>query len=81
MRLKVKVTDNPYLKSATGREIKDWIWYNTHYDTKYTKVASKLMNGFNIFDEKYYMMVHCFDKTRIIEVEKRDEKYQIPCDD
>ena len=76
----MKLNDNPYLKSATGLEIKDWIWYNAHNKTKYTKVAEKLMNCFNLSDEKYYMMVHCVDKTRIIEVEERDKKYALPCD-
>ena len=77
----MKVTDNPYLRSATGLEVKDWIWYNANHDTKYTKIASRLMNKFNLSDEKFYMIVHCVDKTRIIEVPERGEKYQIPCDD
>ena len=77
----MKVTDNPYLKSATGLEIKDWVWYNANNDTKYTKTARKLMSCFNLSDDKCYMMVHCVDKVRIIEVEERDKKYALSCND
>ena len=76
----MKVTDNPYLKSATGLEVMDWIWYNATHKTKYTKIASKLMNKFNLREDKYYMIVHCVDKIRIIEVPERNARYEIPCD-
>ena len=77
----MNLKSNPYLKSATGLEIKDWIWYNAHNKTPYTKVAKALMNMFNIDNEKNYMIVKCFGKTKIIEVEEKDKHYEISCND
>jgi len=73
---------NPYLKSATGLEIKDWIWYNSQHQTKYSSIANKLINKFNIDNNKYYMIVKCTSgKVTIIEVDEKDKHYEIPCDD
>ena len=77
----MKVKDNPYLKSATGLEVMDWIWYNAHYPSKYERVARSLMNKFNLDENKNYMIVHCIDKTRIVEVPERNKRYEISCDD
>lgn len=76
----MRVTSNPYLKSASGLEIKDWVWYNSMNTTKYTKVARALKSVFNLDDNKNYMIVHCIDKTRVIEVEEKDKKYEVSCD-
>lgn len=76
----MNLKSNPYLKSATGLEIKDWIWHNAHNDTKYTKVAKTLLNKFNIEDTKFYMVVRCFGKTSLIEVDENNKHYEFPCD-
>ena len=71
---------NPFNKSATGLEIMDWVWYHSNNKTGYTEIAKTLNHAFNLDKDKYYMMKKCGKEIKIVEVEKKGKKYEVPCD-
>ena len=73
--------ENPFEKSLTGLEIKDWIWYNTHKKTKYTALAKNMGALFNLDDNKIYILTLCDGAPKVTEVPEKGKKYEIPCID
>jgi len=53
----------PFLSPATGREIKDWLWFNKYNATRYTCVAEGLWRFFNLLDDVVYEAVYDGDKV------------------
>jgi len=72
--------ENPFDKSLSGLEIKDWIWYNASHKTKYTALAKGMGAMFNLDDNKFYMLTLCDGKPTIKEVSQRGETVENPCD-
>lgn len=71
---------NPFNKSVTGLEIKDWIRYNTTIKTMYTSLARTMNKFYNLDDKKVYMLKLCDGIPVAVPVEKRGVKYEVPCD-
>mgnify|MGYP007038181490 CR=1 FL=1 len=69
----MKVTANPYNKKLTGLEVKDWVWYNSHNQTRYSNIAKALMSCFNLDNNKLYMFGKNNYITQIVNAEESDE--------
>lgn len=72
---------NPFLKSVTGQEAMDWVWYNQVNKTSYTEIAKTINSAFNLDKNKIYMFKKCGKEVKIVEVKTKGKKYEIPCDD
>ena len=73
--------ENPFKKSLTGKEAKNWISYNNTHPTKYTSLTKTMNKFFNIDDDRIYMFKICDGVPIAVEVEERGIKYEVPCDD
>ncbi len=47
---------NPLNRPASGKTIKDWIWHHVYSDTKYTALAKRMGEFFNLDDNKFYIL-------------------------
>ena len=52
----MKYSKSPFNVVARGLEFKDWVWYNQHNYTKFTKLAIKMNKIFNLMDDKLYKL-------------------------
>ena len=52
----MKYRRSPFNIVATGLELKDWVWYNQHNDTKFTRLAIRMNKIFNLMDDKLYKL-------------------------
>ena len=57
----------PFLSPATGRAIKDWIWYNKYTDTRDTRIVKGLNRYFNLLDDVVYVV--SFDGRNITSID------------
>lgn len=74
------IYENPFEKSLTGLEIKDWIWHHTHMLTDYTSVAKGMNAFFNLDNDKIYMMALHDNIPVAKEVLEKGKFYEVPCD-
>lgn len=72
---------DPFEQSATGEEIKDWIWYHSHHKTRHTKIARTMNKFFNLDNDKIYILRLCDGAPVATEVFERRKAYDIPCND
>ena len=63
--------ENIFDKIMTGLEIKDWVWFNSHSDTKYTTLAKSMGSLFNLDNDKKYILMLV---DRIPEIEEALEE-------
>ena len=73
--------DNPFERSLSGLEVKDWIWCQIHNKTKYAALARSMGSFFNLDNEKFYILKLCNGDPIASEVPEKGKKYKIPCND
>ena len=66
----MKYGKSPFNVVASGLELKDWVWYNQHNETKFTKVASGMNKIFNLTDDKMYKLLNDDGGVKIVAVSK-----------
>ena len=71
--------NNPFNRSITGTELKDWVWHHTHQKTYYSDLAKLMGNVLNLDNDKFYAVKKCGNEVIIKEVEEKGKRYEIPC--
>lgn len=73
--------ENPFEHALSGRDLKDWIWYNIHTSTIFTSMARAMKKYFNLDDEKLYMLKFRDGIPVAEETQERGIDNEVPCDD
>ena len=61
---------NPLNVLLSGQEIKDWIWFNSHSETRFTSLAKRMGAFFNLLDDKFYILTLSDNIPKAVEVNK-----------
>ena len=51
-----KMYKNPFNEPLSGLDIKDWIWHNSHTETRYSSLAKRMGAFFNLDNDKIYSL-------------------------